>query len=106
MATQVGLSVVLLIGATLLFTSFRYLLNLDAGFTATGVVTATIFPPPSRYPNAPRPWSRLQDRVLERVRQIPAVEAAGITSNIALSGFESPSSVSAVGRAADAIKPR
>ena len=98
-ATQVGLSVVLLIGATLLFTSLRYLLNVDAGFRAEDVVTATIFPPPSRYPNTPALVAFL-DRVLERVRTIPAVEAAGITSNIALSGFESPSSVSAVGRTA------
>jgi putative ABC transport system permease protein len=97
--TQVALSVVLLIGATLLFTSFRYLLNLDAGFNATGVVTATIFPPPSRYPN-PDAVATFQDRVLERVRTIPGVAAAGITSNIALSGFESPASVSAVGSAA------
>jgi predicted permease len=37
--------------------------------------------------------------VLERVREIPGVEATGITSNIALSGYESPSSVSAAGRA-------
>ena len=95
-ATQVGLSVVLLIGATLLFTSLRNLLNVDAGFRAGGVVTATIFPPPSRYPNTPALVAFL-DRVLERVRAIPAVEAAGITSNIALSGFESPSSVSVVG---------
>jgi predicted permease len=98
-ATQVGLSVVLLFGATLLFTSLRYLLNVDAGFRAGNVVTATIFPPPSRYPTTPALVAFL-DRVLERVRAIPAVEAAGITSNIALSGFESPSSVSAVGRTA------
>ena len=90
----------LLIGATLLFTSFRYLLRLDAGFNATGVVTATIFPPPSRYPNQ-QSVVALLDRVLERVRAIPAIDAAGITSNIALSGFESPSSVTVVGRAAD-----
>ena len=38
--TQVALSVVLLIGGTLLLTSFRHLLNVDAWFTATGVVTA------------------------------------------------------------------
>jgi putative ABC transport system permease protein len=98
-AMQVGLSVVLLIGATLLLTSFRYLLNVDAGFTATGVVTATIFPPPSRYPDQQDVVSLL-DRVLEQLRAIPAVQAAGITSNVALSGFESPSSVTAAGRAA------
>ena len=97
---QVALSVVLLIGATLLFTSFRNLLKLDAGFDPTGVVTATIFPPPSRYPT-PASVVALQDRVLDRVRAIPGVSLAGMTSNIALSGFENPSSVSAAGRTED-----
>jgi putative ABC transport system permease protein len=92
--TQVALSVILLIAASLFFTSFRHLIGLDAGFSASGVVTATIFPPPSRYPNQ-QAVATLQDRVLERVRNIPGVQTAGITSNIALSGFESPSTVSA-----------
>jgi putative ABC transport system permease protein len=97
---QVALSVVLLIGATLLFSSFRNLLNLDAGFDGTGVVTATIFPPPSRYPT-PADVVALQDRVLDQVRAMPGVASAGFTSNIALSGFENPSSVSAAGRPED-----
>jgi putative ABC transport system permease protein len=91
--SQVGLSVVLLFAATLLLTSFRHLLSLDGGFTPTGVVTATIFPPPSRYADAAA-MATLQDRVLDRVRTIPGVQAAGLTSNIALSGYESPSTVS------------
>ena len=74
--TQVALSVVLLIGATLLLTSFRHLLRVDAGFTAARVTTATIFPPPSRYPDAPAVVT-LVDRFLEAVRAIPGVEAAG-----------------------------
>lgn len=40
----------------------------------------------------------LFNRLLEGVRAIPGVEAAGITSNIALSGFASPATVSAAGR--------
>jgi predicted permease len=101
---QVGLSVVLLIAATLLLTSFRHLLNVDAGFTASGVVTATVFPPPSRYPDD-RAVARLLDRIRERVRAIPGVEATGLTSNIALSGFENPSTVSALGPAASEERP-
>jgi predicted permease len=97
-AIQVALSVVLLVAATLSFSSFRYLLGLDAGFTPSGVVTATIFPPPSRYPDTAA-VVRLLDEVLERVRTIPGVQSVGLTSNIALSGFESPSTVSA----ADAV---
>jgi predicted permease len=102
--TQVAASLVLLIGATLLFTSFRHLLTLDGGFTPDGVVTATIFPPPSRYPDE-RAVIRLLDRVRERVRNLAGVSAAGITSNIALSGFESPSTVSAADRAVPDDRP-
>jgi predicted permease len=91
--TQVASSVVLLFAATLLLTSFRHLAGLDAGFNPTGVVTATLFPPPSRYPDA-RACANLFERVLERLRTAPGIQAAGITSNIALSGFESPSTVS------------
>ncbi len=36
--------------------------------------------------------------MLEQVRAIPGVQSAGITSNIALSGFESPSTVTAAGQ--------
>ena len=92
--TQVALSVVLLIGATLLLTSFRHLLRVDPGFTAARVTTATVFPPPSRYPDAPA-VDTLVDRFLKAVRAIPGVEAAGITSNVALSGYASPATVAA-----------
>jgi putative ABC transport system permease protein len=95
--TQVALSVILLIVGTLLLASFRHLLNVDAGFTATGVVTATVFPPPSRYPDDAAVASVL-NRIRDRVRIIPGVESVGMTSNIALSGFESPSPVSATDR--------
>ncbi|MPY89939.1 MAG: FtsX-like permease family protein [Luteitalea sp.] len=92
--TQVALSVVLLIGATLLLTSFRNLLAVDAGFNAARVTTATIFPPPSRYPDQ-LAVAALSNRILDSVRNIPGIEAAGITSNIALSGRTSPATVSA-----------
>jgi len=90
--TQVAFSVVLLIGAGLLLISFRNLLAVDAGFNADRVATATIFPPPSRYADQ-RAVVALSNRVLESVREIPSVEAAGITSNIALSGRPSPATV-------------
>lgn len=92
--TQVASSVVLLIGAGLLLTSFRHLLAVDGGFDSERVTTATIFPPPSRY-DKQEAVVALSDRILESIRAIPGVEAAGITSNIALSGRTSPSTVSA-----------
>jgi putative ABC transport system permease protein len=96
--TQVAVSVVLLIGATLLLTSFRNLLAVDYGFTAERVVTATMFPPPSRYPDE-RAMVALSNRLLDAVRSIPGVAAAGMTSNVALSGRTSPATVSAADRA-------
>jgi predicted permease len=95
--TQIALSVVLLIGAALLLSSFRHLLRLDTGVTATRVTTATIFPPPSRYPDAASVVD-LSNRLLDGVRAIPGVEAAGMTTNIALSGFASPATVVAAER--------
>jgi predicted permease len=92
---QVALSVVLLIAGTLLLASFRHLLGVDAGFSAGGVVTGTVFPPPSRYPDQAA-VAALLDRIRARVVAIPGVAAAGMTSNIALSGYESPSTVSSV----------
>ena len=101
---QVALSVVLLIAGTLLLTSFRRLLQVDGGFTATGVVTATVFPPPSRYPDQ-RALAALLDRIRDRVLIVPGVSAAGLTSNVALSGYESPSTVAAVGQPPDDQAP-
>lgn len=92
--TQVAFSVVLLIGAGLLVVSFRNLLAVDAGFDAERVITATVFPPPSRYESQSAVVA-LSNRILESVRNIPGVVSAGITSNIALSGRASPATVSA-----------
>jgi predicted permease len=93
---QIAFSVVLLTGAGLLLGSFRNLLAVDAGFDAERVATATIFPPPSRYKDQ-RAVVALSNRVLESIRSIPGVVAAGITSNIAMSGRTSPATVFAAG---------
>jgi predicted permease len=89
---QVAFSVVLLMGAGLMWASFRNLLAVDAGFDAERVTTATIFPPPSRYKD-PQAVAALSNRILESIRGIPGVTAAGMTSNIALSGGASPATV-------------
>ena len=96
---QVACSVILLIGAVLLLASFRNLLAIDVGFDRERVVTATIFPPPSRYPDQAAVVA-LSNRVLESARSIPGVISAGVTSNIALSGGTSPATVSRAGERA------
>jgi putative ABC transport system permease protein len=98
---QVACSVVLLIGAVLLLASFRNLLSIDTGFDRERVVTGTIFPPPSRYKDQAAVVA-LSNRVLESARSIPGVIAAGVTTNIALSGRTSPATIA---RAGEALQP-
>lgn len=88
---QVALAFVLLIGAGLLMASFRALLSVNPGFTAEHVLTGRVTPLKARYPddNALRSYT---SRVLERIRALPGVEAAGGTSFLPFS-WDSSSSV-------------
>lgn len=88
---QVALAFVLLTGAGLLMASFRALLNVNPGFTAEHVLTGRVSPLKARYPdeNALRSYT---SRVLERIRALPGIEAAGGTSFLPFS-WDSSSSV-------------
>ena len=78
-ATQIALSLVLLVGAGLMLRSFVRLARIDPGFDAGQVLTATVSLPAARYPDDP---VRVQffRQLLERVRAIPGVTAASATS--------------------------
>ncbi len=78
-ATQIALSLVLLVGAGLMLRSFVRLARIDPGFDAGQVLTATVSLPATRYPDDP---VRVQffRQLLERVRAIPGVTAASATS--------------------------
>jgi len=74
---QVGLAVALLVTAALLVESFRQLRAVDPGFQPAQVTTAKVTLPQSRYPNGAA-RVRFADALVERVRQLPGVEAAAI----------------------------
>ena len=80
--TQVAVAFVLLIGAGLLFASFRQVVAIDPGFKADGVLTASINMPlaQSRYYDAA--VSRFADAAVRAIRSIPGVVAVGATSTI------------------------
>ena len=82
-SAQVAFAFMLLIGAGLLLASFQRVLAVQPGFDASGVLTGAVTPPASRYKDDPQLVS-FGIRLLERVRSLPGVEAAGITSNIPL----------------------
>ncbi|HET6961468.1 MAG TPA: ABC transporter permease [Terriglobia bacterium] len=78
---QVGFAFVLLTSAGLLLASFRELLKADPGFATSGVLTASMTVPTSKYPGSPELRS-LVDRSLDAIRRIPGVTSAGATTGI------------------------
>lgn len=77
---QVAVACTLLVGAGILFTSFRKLLAIDTGFR-TSVVTGAVSLPGSAYPTDADRLAFLQ-RWLDGARALPGVAAAGATTNI------------------------
>jgi predicted permease len=93
---QVAFAFVLLIGAGLLFASFRRVLTIDAGFRADHVLTASVSLPASRYPEESTA-RRFADDVLARLRRLPTVAAAGATDTIPFGGNHTNSLILAEG---------
>jgi len=77
LVVEAAFAVLLLAGATLLTRGFTRLLNTDTGYDAANVLTARIslqgIPNPER-------WQQLATAVLERLRSVPGVGAAGAAS--------------------------
>jgi predicted permease len=78
---QVALAFVLLIGAGLLFASFRHVLRVDPGFQPSQVLTARVALPASRYPDRAARQT-FADRTLEAIRRLPGVQATGLTDGL------------------------
>jgi len=82
-ALEVALSVVLLTGAGLLFRSFMHLQAVDTGFSSQQVLTARLTPAGPNYrTNADS--MRFYNQVIEKLSNVPGVEAAGIINTLPL----------------------
>jgi putative ABC transport system permease protein len=85
LVAEVALSLVLLIGAGLMINSFARLLRVDPGFDPRGVLAMQVALPQSKY-------SEIQQRAfffeqaVERIRRLPGVQSAGMTSALPLGG--------------------
>lgn len=89
-ATQVGLSVVLLAGAGLLITSFLRLSRQSAGFRADHVWVGAVGLPEAAYAdNGAR--ARFVERLQAELQNTPGVEAAALCDGVPLSGNNSSS---------------
>jgi predicted permease len=93
---ETALALVLLVGAGLLIKSFLRLHEVNPGFSSDRVLTVQLALPATRYPDAAARrafWAQL----LERVRALPGVAAAGLTSNVPFNGNVGSGSYSIVG---------
>ncbi|MBS0664781.1 MAG: ABC transporter permease [Verrucomicrobia bacterium] len=94
---EVALSVILLVGSSLLLLSFLRLQRTPPGFDPKGVASAFIGIPPSRYPtNAEQ--ARFFTLVLEQLRANPQVRDASASLGLPIGGFLSRSPYSVSGR--------
>lgn len=84
---EVSISLVLLVGAGLLFRSLMSLLDVPLGFTTGGVVTMQVAPTGESY-REPQRVVQYWDRVLERIGTLPGVARVALTDSPPLvSGF-------------------
>ena len=82
---EIALSLVLLVGAGLMMRSFISLQNVNSGIKPEGVLTFNIGLPGGKYR---KPETRIAffQQLLDRVRALPAVQAAGSNSGLPLGG--------------------
>ena len=86
--SEIALSLVLLIGAGLTIKSFWRLIQVDPGFNPEHTLTMVVTLPTTRYADAGRQVAFFQQAV-ERVSNLPGVDAAGVTTDIPLFGGNS-----------------
>jgi predicted permease len=85
LALEVGLTVVLLTGAGLLLRSYSQLRSVDLGCTTSNILTMQLSLPKATYNSAARLVS-FYDQLLNRVRALPGVQDAGITTGLPAAG--------------------
>jgi putative ABC transport system permease protein len=92
--SEVGLAVMLLIGAGLMIRSFWALRSVDRGFQPDSVMVARINLPPAVYPDRAR-ISAFYEQLSRRLESLPGVEYVGLTSYLPLSvdGNQTPALV-------------
>lgn len=101
---EVALSVVLLSGAGLLLRSFASVLGADPGFDGHNVLTMLTVLPQPRYPDDAS-QVRFVSSAIDRLREIPGVEAAGSVNTVPLSNLGGSTSVRVEGRPEEGAAP-
>lgn len=104
-ATQVAMSLVLLVGAQLMLASVRHLRDVDPGFRAEGVLTVGVSLDQSTTRDAS---TQFYQRIVQEAAQLPGVAAAGATNSLPIeqTGINGSSfAIESRPRADDALPP-
>jgi len=87
---EMALALLLLVGAGLLMRSFARLISVNPGFTTEHLLTMEMFTSPAKYGDLQK-RSQYMERVLDEVRSVPGIQAAGSTHFLPLTGLVSGS---------------
>jgi putative ABC transport system permease protein len=82
---EMGIALFLMTGAGLLIQSFSRLMQVNPGFSPKNLMAFPLTLPPSRY-SKPELQAQFYRQLLEHVKAMPEVQAAGITSYLPLGG--------------------
>jgi len=88
LTVEVGLTVILLVGAGLLLKSYERLRSADMGCLTQNVITMHLGLPDARYAT-PAQRANFYDTLLDRVRALPGVDAAGFATVVPGQGWGS-----------------
>lgn len=82
---EVGIAIILLVGAGLLIKSFYKLQQVDLGFTPANVVTLRLSLPDTRYVE-PQKVSGFFSELVSRTESLPGVESVALVNSLPLRG--------------------
>jgi len=94
-AVQIGLSLLLLVGAGLFVRTLRNLKTLDLGFTPDHLVTFKLDPKLAGYTEQQTP--ALYQKVLERIQELPGVRSVGATNSAEINDSGNTSNITVAG---------
>ncbi len=99
---EVAISVMLLIGASLLIRSFSKLISVDPGFNPSNAITARVSLPETRYA-ANAQVTAFWNQLLPKVSTMPGVKTAGLLTSFPFSGLRNSSLIRIEGHHLESI---
>ena len=100
---QTAMALVLLVGSGLLARSFARLIGTDQGFVSGNVLTFRVAVPQTTYPK-PAEIVRFTQQLVERLRELPGVEAVGATTDLPVANATSGTAFEFEGQPVEAGK--